>query len=178
MWKYRYLPLYAFSQLGLNQTLIAMRGVIGRHDLGPDRLALHGFRPMDTPWDDAFDQFAAENPKGAVFPIDEAGVADFERMVSMLESCGVRVVLVFSPEWEGVRHLELNRAELMRTYAEIAARHHTIFIDYSDSAPARNKSLFYNSQHLNRRGASIFTAMLASDLVDLRPSLLLPQAKH
>jgi hypothetical protein len=168
VWKYRYLPLYAFSQLGLNQTIIAMGGVIGRYDSAPDRLALHGFRPMDTPWDDAFDAFAAENPNGAVFPIDEAGVGDCERMVSMLESRGARVVFVFSPEWEGVRRLEVNRDELMRRYTAIATKHHTIFIDYSDSAAARNKSLFYNSQHLNRRGANIFTAMLASDLADLR----------
>ena len=169
VWKYRYLPLYAFSQLGLNQTMIAIRGAIGRYDAIPDRLRLHGFRPMDTPWDGAFDAFAAENPHGVAAPIDEVGAADLENMIVMLESRGTRVVLVFSPDWEGVRRLEVNRSEVMQKYAAIAAKHHTVFIDYSDSAPAQNRSLFYNSQHLNRRGASVFTTMLAKDLADSGP---------
>src|SRR5262249_39721173 len=32
VWKYRYIPLYAFSQLGLNQVMVAVRGATGRSD--------------------------------------------------------------------------------------------------------------------------------------------------
>jgi hypothetical protein len=169
VWKFRFIPLYAFSQLGLNQTTIAMRGVIGRYKREPDSLSLHGFRPMDTPWDDEFDEFAAKNPEGVQFPIDDVGVADLARMIAILQSDGARVVLVFSPEWEGVRQLEVNRSEVMRRYHAIAAEHHIVFIDYSDSPLARDKSLFYNSQHLNRSGATMFTAVLGNDLADLSP---------
>jgi hypothetical protein len=55
----------------------------------------------------------------------------------------------------------------MQKYRTLAAAHHVRFLDYSDSAPAGNQSLFYNSQHLNRRGAEVFTTLLASDLSDI-----------
>jgi hypothetical protein len=167
VWKYRYVPLYAFSERGLTHTMIALRGVTGRRDSDPDRLTPHGFRPMDVPWDSEFEAFVAEHPEGGQFPIDSVGVADFERMISVLQRHGSEVVIVFSPEWDPVRRLERNREDVMRRYAAIAANRHVPFIDYSDSAPARNQSLFYNSQHLNRRGAMVFTSRLANDLLDL-----------
>ncbi len=39
-----------------------------------------------------------------------------------------------------------------------------IFLDYSDSEFSRDRSLFYNSQHLNLSGAEQFSEALAMDL--------------
>jgi hypothetical protein len=170
VWKYRDVPMYAFSQRGLNQTMLALRGLTGKRDADPDRLAHQGFRQMDTPWDSEFEEYVAEHPEGALFPINAIGVAEFERLIVVLQQHGADVVIVFSPEWEDVRRLERNRDDVMRRYAAIAADHHVPFIDYSDSAPAGNQSLFYNSQHLNRQGAKVFTTRLASDLLELAES--------
>jgi hypothetical protein len=61
----------------------------------------------------------------------------------------------------------LNREQVVRQYAAMAAAHHVAFLNYSESAPSENQSLFYNSQHLNRRGAAAFTTILAADLADV-----------
>ncbi len=150
--------------------MVALRGLTGTRDASPDRLAHQGFRPMDTPWDSEFEEYVAAHPDGALFPIDPVGVAEFERLIAVLRQHGADVVVVFSPEWEPVRRLERNREDVMRRYTAIAANHHVPFIDYSNSAAARNQSLFYNSQHLNRLGAKVFTTKLANDLLELAES--------
>jgi hypothetical protein len=167
VWKYRYIPLYAFSQRGLNQTMIALGGISGGHRRDPDRFGSQGLRAMDGPWDNAFEEYVAENPDGILVPIDPVGVADFERIITMLQARDAEVVIAFSPEWAPVRRLELNRQQVIHQYVALAAAHHAVFLDYSDSAPSGNQSLFYNSQHLNRHGAKVFTTILASDLVDV-----------
>ena len=167
VWKYRYIPLYAFSQRGLNQTMIALGGIRNGRNHDPDRLAHQGLRPMDGPWDNAFEEYVADNPDGILIAIDPVGVSDFERIITMLQASGADVVIVFSPEWLPVRRLELNREQVMHQFLALAAAHRVRFLDYSDSAPAGNQSLFYNSQHLNRRGAKAFTTILASDLSEV-----------
>jgi hypothetical protein len=167
VWKYRHVPLYAFSQRGLNQTMIALEGIRSRRTRDPDRLGRHGLRPMDGSWDNTFEEYVAENPDGIVVPIDPVSVSDFDRIITMLQAVGADVVIVFSPEWLPVRRLELNREQVMHQFLTLAAAHRVRFLDYSDSAPAGDQSLFYNSQHLNSRGATAFTTILASDLFEL-----------
>lgn len=169
IWKYRDIPLYGFALLGHDEVKAAVRGLLGKDDERSGQRVL-GYRAVDSEWDGSFEQFAAANPRGYRFPIDGTGVAEFERMLSMLESRGTRVVLVFSPEWQEVRRYESNREEIMRTFAALAAKHRTVFLDYSDSVISADRSLFYNSQHMNRRGATRFSGVLAGDLARfLRP---------
>jgi hypothetical protein len=164
VWKFRYVPLYTFTYLGLNETMNAIRGLAVRDVADVDRVALHGFRPEDLPWDGTFEAYRADHPDGVVIPESGAGMDEFVRMIAMLRSRGTRVVLTASPEWAGGQWMERNRASLMRTYATIAREANAPLLDYSGSELARDKSLFYNSQHLNRRGAALFTRMLANDL--------------
>ena len=159
--------LYAFARFGHDETKAALHGLTGEDDHRSRERVLLGFAAVDVDWDGSFEAFAAANPGGHLFRIDDAGVSEFERTISMLESRGARVVLVFSPEWEGIRPFETNREDVMRKDAAIAAEHHTVFLDYGDSAISKDRSLFYNSQHMNRRGAALFSAVLANDLAGL-----------
>ena len=166
IWKYRYIPLYGFALFGHGETITAVRGLMGKDDDHSWERVL-GHPSVDSEWDGSFEQFVVANPRGHRFAIDDAGVAEFERMLSMLESHGAQVVLVFSPEWEGIRPYETNRDAILQTFAAISARRGMVFLDYGDHAISRDRSLFYNSQHLNRLGASRFSVVLADDLAGL-----------
>jgi hypothetical protein len=65
--------------------------------------------------------------------------------------------------------LENNRSQIMKTFRDISAKLNVPFWDYSGSPICRDRELFYNSQHLNTRGAEVFSADLANRLAAERP---------
>ncbi len=60
--------------------------------------------------------------------------------------------MVFTPEYEPAQKLSVNRSEVVARLKAIAKRHGADFIDYSDHPICKDRTLFYNSQHLNRIG--------------------------
>ena len=52
----------------------------------------------------------------------------------------------------------------MNLYRQFAKKYDLIFLDYSNDPISYNKSLFYNSNHLNAEGSEIFSKKLAADI--------------
>jgi len=85
----------------------------------------------------------------------------------------IPLLLVYSPEYHEMQALELNRKEVFALFQKICARYQIPLWDYSDHMLCRERAYFYNSQHLNDQGASLFSRDLAqrllhSDLVRVR----------
>jgi lysophospholipase L1-like esterase len=55
----------------------------------------------------------------------------------------------------------------MDTLKSIATRFSIPYLDYSPDSLMYHKELFYNTTHLNKKGAEIFTRQLAADLKNL-----------
>ena len=74
------------------------------------------------------------------------------------------MIFVYTPEHIEGQHFVSNRAEIMAFYKKIADKYNIPFIDYSADSMCYNKDYFYNSEHLNLKGANMFSQKLASDL--------------
>jgi hypothetical protein len=74
------------------------------------------------------------------------------------------LVLVYTPKYiEGQKYIE-NRSEVMSIYNNFAQKYDLLLLDYSNDEISFDRSLFYNTSHLNKTGANLFTTKLAHDL--------------
>jgi hypothetical protein len=88
-------------------------------------------------------------------------------MEALLELCqqqGIRVLLVYSPEYREIQTLTTNRAQIFAKFDELSQRFRASVWDYSASPISSRKEYFYNSQHLNADGALQFSENLAAKL--------------
>jgi len=158
----RDVPLYPFAVLGLTFTQTAIQGLF--EPSPPLGLATFPLLAVDREWDGTFEAWLKEHPTGETLPVEPAAVDVLDRLLTLFERRGSQVVLVYSPDFADARVSMRNRVEVMSTFIGIAALRGLPFLDYSASPLCTQRSLFYNSQHLNARGARLFTEELARDL--------------
>jgi hypothetical protein len=131
------------------------------------RTKYKGYQGKDLVWDFTFDKFKKENPSGVNILIDRQTENEFLEFLDYCKKNDIKVIFVFSPEYIEVQPFFTNRNEVMRHYQEIAKTYEIPFLDYSNHPICFNKAHFYNSQHLNKTGAEIFSNILAQDLLNL-----------
>jgi hypothetical protein len=57
-----------------------------------------------------------------------------------------------------------NRNEIIKELGKIANEYDIPFLDYTDDTLCYNQKYFYNTMHLNKRGAEVFSKRLANDI--------------
>lgn len=164
-WKWKYIPLYAYAVEDMRFTwvkgLLGCLGVNGRED------TFSGFNPRDQVWNEDFEHFRAQvKDTGIRHKITPEGLNALETIINTCQNRGIRLILVYSPEYYEAQALETNRREIMEKFAEVARQHSIAFWDFSESILCRDKALFQNSQHLNRNGAAAFTSDLSKRLLN------------
>jgi hypothetical protein len=123
-----------------------------------------GYVPQYLTWNKDFDRFKAQNPSGVRWIPDPRKI---QTLVDLLEICRkneIKVILVHSPEYLETQEFFHNRDETLQTFRGIASRFQVPFWDYSDDPMCGNRAYFYNSQHLNYAGASVFSKSIAQRL--------------
>lgn len=123
-----------------------------------------GFLSSDESWDGEFERFVAGHPKGIREKVDSLTLHRFDAFLSFCAAQKIRVILVYPPEYHGIRPYILNRDSIIGIYSSFATRYRLPFLDYSADSLCFDKSNFYNSQHLNTRGVNRFNSLLAKDL--------------
>jgi hypothetical protein len=165
VWKWKYIPLYGYVvedvNLGWMYGLAALAGVHPRED------HFDGFCPMDKTWNGDFDRFKAMHPDGVGFGVPSNGVRVLEELIQTCQSNQIPILLVYSPQYCEMLDLVTNRAVVFAKFRDIADHYGVPFWDYSQSQYCSNRDLFYNSQHLNARGAEAFSRDLANRLLSL-----------
>lgn len=155
-----YFPLVRYY--GKNKVLSTCISVILNND-GNTEYRNHGYRAMNKPWNNDFDK-AKETMKGYEIDLDSASINLFSEFILECKKSNIELVLVYAPEYIEGQKFVLNRSDILNIYADLANQHNLLFLDYSNSKISFNKSLFYNTQHLNEKGATLFTKILAGDL--------------
>ena len=162
--KSRYLPLYGYVVEDMNFTWVSgLKALTGSN---PKQDFYLGFSPRDEKWTDDFRNFKAGNPKGVKFSIEPAGIQALEELIDVCEKNGIPLVFVYSPEYSGMQKLTNNRAEIFAEFRTLAGEHHVVFWDYSGWNYDGDQDFFYNSQHLNAKGAALFSDDVANRLKD------------
>ncbi|MFV0148791.1 hypothetical protein OBK08_12595 [Empedobacter falsenii] len=89
---------------------------------------------------------------------------DLFLIIEDLQKLNTSVILINSPEYIAQIESQINRNEVIKLYKSISEKYNIPFIDYSNDSMNYQKNLFYNSNHLNAKGADIFTKKLAEDI--------------
>ncbi len=127
---------------------------------------IRGFRGMKRAWNQDLEK-AKSRLNHINVKNDKASEDLMQQFLNECNDLGIKVIIVYSPEQVSGQSFVENRDEVVNTYVKMAKRNGITFLDYSDDEMCYNKSLFYNSMHLNEKGANIFTNKLIVDLKKL-----------
>jgi hypothetical protein len=150
--------------LGIIENRLLLTSLAGLAGVYPKEDHFNGFRPTDRPWTGEFERFKESHPNGAMLAMEDKGVEIFRELIECSLKSGAKVVLVYSPEYKEVQPLFKNREEVFRKIRDIATEYKVVFWDFSDDPICSDRSLFYNSQHLNSRGANLFSIEVGKKL--------------
>jgi len=127
------------------------------------KLRVKGFCAENKKWNNDF-EMVKKTMKNYNVKIDTKILNQFNQYLDDCNRDNIKVVLVYSPEYiEGQRFVK-NRIDIIHTFEKLAQKNKMPFLNYSSDSLSFQKSLFYNSIHLNKQGASLFSIKLASDL--------------
>ncbi len=166
-WRCRYIPLYGLSlryELALNGEFLRKWALVGLLNIDVDDHRKKGFWPRDVNWTTQFEQFKKKHYSGITYEIEEEAIKSLRAIIELGRSRNIEIILVYSPEYYENYELTLNRDEIFEMFKSVAAEYGVPFWDYSDIPLTHDTNYFYNSQHLNREGAAIFSDMFARDL--------------
>jgi hypothetical protein len=160
--KWRWLPLYGYTVEDLRFTW--MQGFKGFFGIQPPETHFLGYTPRETPWTGEFEAFRAQHPDGVSFEVEKRGVRLMEELVQVCRQRQVSLIFVYSPVYYEMQPLVRNRDEIFGQFKKICDPFSIPLWDYSDSPLCRDQGNFYNSQHLNARGAAKFSREVAARL--------------
>lgn len=126
-----------------------------------------GYNAMDLAWDSSFHNFIITHPAGERVTINNLSVELFDSFLKECRQKNIKVFLIYAPEYAPVHRYFINRDSIFGIYSALSKKYNTPFLDYSKHPLSSERELFYNSQHLNRKGSQKFSRMLAADLKKL-----------
>jgi hypothetical protein len=169
-WKSKYLPLYGYAANDMRFNWLL--GLIGFFGWSPHENFVLGFNPRAGKWTEDFEKFRAMYPEGVRIEIEPAGISDMEELIRICQEKGIRLILVYSPEYREMQSLTQNRAEIFGRFRELSRRYGVPLWDFSNWEYSDDRANFCNSQHLNAEGAELFSTDLARRLADELPHLV------
>ena len=93
------------------------------------------------------------------FPIDHERIALLERFIRECQSRNIQLSFIVSPMYV------CSKEDVYKIPREMADKHHVPFIDhYRDSFFVGHPELFYDLGHLNRKGAEIYSKIIAKEI--------------
>jgi hypothetical protein len=153
---YRWFPLLGLVRTGSMET--ALLGLFAPYAGAGDEF--DGYRPQELAWNSDFEKFKARNEAGVRWDVSSRMVAALSELIETCRRRGIRIILVFSPEYFESQKYIMSRDEIFAAFTRIAERYAVPFWDYSADPMCYEQRLFYNSQHMNATGAALFSRSL------------------
>jgi hypothetical protein len=137
---------------------------------------IHGFLVRDEKWNSSLEDFIGKYPNGYTFQVCQPTLEKIFQFMERERKAGVQCIGLIAPEYYEVWQYENNRAAVVKQIYQFANTTGIRVLNFSDSSYKLcfNKEMFYNSQHLNKEGSTIFSMDLSDSLV--KYSLLRNQA--
>jgi hypothetical protein len=158
---YRWCPLLAMVRAGGMQA--AVSGLLKSGTAQTDEFK--GYTPQYLAWNsDNLEKIKTQHPSGLRWTLDPQKMQTLADLLEISRENEIQVVLVYSPDYLEVHKYFPNRSETIQAFREIAGRFQVPFWDYSDDPISGDRSYFYNTQHRNQAGASIFSKSIARRL--------------
>ncbi len=126
-----------------------------------------GYQGRKESWNTDFDK-AKLTMKKYEAKLDSETILLFKRFLVECKQQNIKLIFVNAPEYiEGQRFVK-NRAEVLAIYTKLSKQYSIPFYDYSNDAISHQKKYFYNSIHMNKMGAELFTVKLIDTLKQSR----------
>lgn len=127
---------------------------------------INGFASRDIEWDNKMEDFIGKNQDGISFPVLDEKIDEIFRFMKGEKNKGVQCLGIISPEFNEVWKYEINRNIILQKLYAASRKYDIPVINFSDSSYklCYVKEYFYNSQHLNGKGAAVFSRDLADSI--------------
>lgn len=153
----------ALRYAGKQVSLAHATKILLRPDLNePDRYK--GFQGQTFAWNDDLEKAKKRWKNNFYERVDSAMVNLFRNYIIDCREKNIQLLLANPPEYIEGRDFVKNRKEIFNLFKKIAQQNSIPFLDYSEHPMSKEKHYFYNSEHLNRRGAETFTTIFCEDL--------------
>jgi len=126
-----------------------------------------GYQPWELTWDSSFNNFKRSNPDGIKVAIQKKMVDEFTEYLQYCKDNNIQVIFEMSPVYCEVFPMEKNLNDVQQIFNQLASKYNIPILDYSRDTLSLHKKYFFNSQHLNKTGAEIYSHTLANGLKDI-----------
>jgi len=130
---------------------------------GYDAPLYKGFRGYDLQWDGR----GLRKQSSVSYTKDPAIIRQFREFLDDCQRDSIQVVLVTSPFYIGGTRKMADSTGMHNMFAQIAKDYNLLFLDYTYDEISYDTANFYNTMHLNRTGADLFSRKVAHDLDSL-----------
>ena len=163
VWKARYVPMYKYTVFSHLFYLSSIEGWSHFLKKNTPKDTLLGFTPVFRNWELDQDE-AIKKIKPFKIVLDTTVIAEYKKTIKNLKNQHKNVVIVMTPIYSAVSNTLTDFEPMRKTFKAIAAETECKFLDFSQNKICNDKSFFYNSNHLNNKGADIFSSALADSL--------------
>lgn len=120
-----------------------------------------GYFSHNAQWNNSFEKFKEKYPNGLELIIDKELIELLDTSVKKAIQEGTNYIMIYPPTYYEAQLYITNREGIINIYKEIAINNNIIFLDFSSDELTKSKEYFYDSQHLNKKGAELFTKKLS-----------------
>ena len=131
-----------------------------KEKLGKDGLfRKEGFMSYDRKWDV---NWAKMKKKNSDFDFNDYPL--LEELIKRCKKENIKLVFTIAPEFYKGQDYMLNRDEVINRYKTTLQKYNLSLLDYSEDTISYQQKYFYNTTHMNNKGADVFTKKLSQDL--------------
>lgn len=156
----KYFPLYKYN----NMLPVLKEGIQSYMGKGRVSVKYKGYQGQERAWDNSFEQFVADNKNGIRWKISKEAVALFNDYIQFCKRNDIQLIMVYAPFYYEMDKYILNHDTIRSVLESFATDNGIPYLDYTHNYLDSNRAYFYNSQHLNKKGSELLTAMLIKDI--------------
>jgi hypothetical protein len=125
----------------------------------------NGYAPRNLKWKKEGDKILLKREKNnSSYKITDKCIKLFQDEIKICKENNIKLILVLPPQYYEIYETQSNREKILTYYKKVSYENNLLFLDYSHIEILKNKKYFYNIQHLNAKGADIFSEIFAKDL--------------
>ncbi|MBQ2540884.1 MAG: hypothetical protein II551_04465 [Paludibacteraceae bacterium] len=165
-WKHYFIPMYKYFG---DYKLIGY-GILSSVGLFPfpEQHSYHGFYNENTPFDGTNLRTILNNDSVIKTDCNPEAIALLDSLLQELRQQNASLLFCYAPQYQPL-YQRLPLSETMNAYRELSRKYDIPIVDYSSVEWANDSTFFYNANHINSRGATLFSTRLvqAIDSLDL-----------
>jgi hypothetical protein len=123
-----------------------------------------GYYSEDKKYAPIFNDGPGDHDFNYKIKFDATAIKLFNDFLQECKKDHIQVILVYTPEYIAGQNFVKNRSEMFKLIDQFSKKYQVPLFDYSADRMCTDSTYFYNSEHLNKTGAQLFSKKFAGDL--------------